>query len=335
MRISVIIPTFNRAYIVGDALRSAVEQTYRNFEVIVVDDGSNDGTKALVRDLGGDKVKLIVHERNRGYSAACNTGIIASEGEFIAFLNSDDLWASDYLERQANFLSRNPQLGGSFTDLRITGESLGWNCRPSDSDTASISSLVRLMRSFPVRLAPASDGSEHIIEGRNMYLSLLREVPIKPSALVVRRAPVVASGGFDEAWPSGTDWALFIKLSKIIEIGYIDAPLVVMRRTGDATHVKYREEDQTFLLKVLSEEKRQLGKDPQALIVVNVSIAARYNELARLALIAGRKRQAAKSYYYGFAETGNIAMIGKAAAAFLPEGARNALRSAIRQRSAS
>ncbi len=82
---------------------------------------------------------------------------------------------------------------------------------------------------------------------------------------------------------------------------------------------------------MLSEEKRQLTRDPQALIEVNASIAARYNELARLALNAGRKRLAAKSYYYGFAETGNIAMIGKAVAAFLPEGARNALRSAIRK----
>ena len=331
MLVSVLIPTFNRRYILGDAIRSVLRQSYQDFEIIVVDDGSTDGTDSLIQELGCDRLKYIAHERNRGCSAAYNSCIDASTGYFIAFLDSDDLWEPEYLERQTAFLLGNPRIAGSFTDTKITGESLSSAQGRDEGDPLSISSLMRLMRHFPLKLSSENDGSESAIDRRAMYLCLLREVPIKPSALVVRKGPVVAAGGFDEAWPSGTDWALFIKLSKVIEFGYIDAPLVVQRRTIDATHIIHREKDQTFILNVLEGEKRELAGDREALKQVNASIAERYNELGHLVMKKGHKRQAANTYYSGFCKTADLALLVKAAIALFPEGARRAIRGAVRR----
>ncbi|MGE5294770.1 MAG: glycosyltransferase family 2 protein [Solirubrobacterales bacterium] len=99
---SVIIPTFNRAKVVTRAIDSVLEQTYRRREVIVVDDGSTDNTAEVLRSYG-DRI-VCIHQKNAGPSAARNRGIRESKGEFIAFLDSDDLWLATKLERQSALL---------------------------------------------------------------------------------------------------------------------------------------------------------------------------------------------------------------------------------------
>ena len=105
--VSVIIPTYNRATLVVEAVASALAQTYRDFEVLVVDDGSTDGTlKALAPFLG--EVKLLRLSRRRGVSAARNLGIRAARSRWLAFLDSDDLWLPEKLARQMAFLAQRP-----------------------------------------------------------------------------------------------------------------------------------------------------------------------------------------------------------------------------------
>ena len=93
--VSVIIPTYNRAHLVGRAIKSVLNQTYRDFEIIVVDDGSTDNTKDIIKEFQkkDKRIKYIPYEKNKGGSAARNTGIKAAKGEYIAFLDSDDEWA--------------------------------------------------------------------------------------------------------------------------------------------------------------------------------------------------------------------------------------------------
>jgi len=100
--VSVIIPTCNRARIVGRAIRSVLNQTYQNFEIFVVDDASNDNTEAVVRNFNDERIKYIRHDKNRGGSAARNTGIKASKGQYIALLDDDDEWLPEKLEKQIN-----------------------------------------------------------------------------------------------------------------------------------------------------------------------------------------------------------------------------------------
>ncbi|GBE36037.1 UDP-Glc:alpha-D-GlcNAc-diphosphoundecaprenol beta-1,3-glucosyltransferase WfgD [bacterium BMS3Bbin07] len=98
--VSVIVPTYNRAHLLGRALQSILKQTYRDFEVIVVDDGSTDNTAEIVRNFSAMDIRYIRHENNKGEAAARNTGVLAAKGEFIAFLDSDDEWLPEKLEKQ-------------------------------------------------------------------------------------------------------------------------------------------------------------------------------------------------------------------------------------------
>jgi glycosyltransferase involved in cell wall biosynthesis len=108
-RVSVIIPTYNRAEKVVRAVSSVLNQTFSDFEVIVIDDGSVDGTEKAVSRLKGP-IKYIAHPANLGVSEARNTGIKHSNAAFVAFLDSDDHWLPEKLNVQMNFFETNPQM---------------------------------------------------------------------------------------------------------------------------------------------------------------------------------------------------------------------------------
>ena len=101
---SVVIPVYNRRALVGRAIRSVLAQQGADFEVIVVDDASDDGTPEQVREEFGSAVKIVILAENSGVSAARNRGIAAAEGEWIALLDSDDEWLPNKLARQAESL---------------------------------------------------------------------------------------------------------------------------------------------------------------------------------------------------------------------------------------
>src|SRR6266550_1311124 len=109
MRVSVIMRTYNRGYVIREAIASALRQTYPDFEIIVVDDGSTDGTAEVVRRIGDDKIRYIGHNTNRGVSAAGNTGIKAATGDVVANLDTDDLWQPEMLSSLVGLLSRHPE----------------------------------------------------------------------------------------------------------------------------------------------------------------------------------------------------------------------------------
>jgi len=109
--ISVIIPTYNRAAIITEAIRTVLEQTYQNFEIIIIDDGSIDNTCQVIKDLNDCRIKYIYQENTGKPSVARNAGIKIAQGEYIAFLDSDDLWHSKKLEQQAAILNNQPNVG--------------------------------------------------------------------------------------------------------------------------------------------------------------------------------------------------------------------------------
>lgn len=113
--VSVIIPTYNRANLIGRAIQSALNQTYRNIEIIVVDDASNDNTEEIVTKFHNINVVYIRHNCNKGGGAARNTGIKASNGQFIAFLDDDDEWLNDKLEKQVKtIMTLSSEWGGIY-----------------------------------------------------------------------------------------------------------------------------------------------------------------------------------------------------------------------------
>src|SRR5690242_13247080 len=117
MLVSVIIPTYNGTAFLRETIDSALAQTYPAVEVIVVDDGSTDDTAAVIAEYG-DRIKGIA-QANSGTSAARNTGIRASSGDYIAFLDHDDLWAPIKLARQMRVLRDHPELGMVYAGIRF------------------------------------------------------------------------------------------------------------------------------------------------------------------------------------------------------------------------
>lgn len=110
-KVSVIMPAFNCEKHIAQTIESVLSQTYRDFELIVVDDGSTDNTKEVVKDYLRDKRIKYIYQNNRGISAARNKGFAKSYGEYIAFLDSDDLWYSNKLEEQVRLLDMNQDIG--------------------------------------------------------------------------------------------------------------------------------------------------------------------------------------------------------------------------------
>lgn len=291
MKISVIIPTYNRGYIIGEAIASVLSQSYADFEVLVVDDGSTDETQEVVQTLTEGRVRYLRCERNDGCSAAYNVGISAATGQLIAFLDSDDIWKTDYLDRQVSFLTRHTEVDVVFSDTEIREE------------RTTIPSLIGLMTAFSSLLDAHPQAEEFVFTARQMYVCLLEEVPIKPSACVIRRKVLEKAGGFDTAWPSGTDWDLFLRLSRFASFGYINQQLVVQRRTGDATHQKFLTQDKRFLLQVFAKEKDGLRNDKEALAAVNRGMARHFNSLGWAYLEREEGKKALRVYFEGLVET--------------------------------
>lgn len=197
--VSVIIPTYNRADLVQEAVASVLAQSFRDFEVLVVDDGSTDGTEAALAPYAS-RLRLLRRESRGGVSAARNTGIKAARGEWLAFLDSDDLWLPDKLSRQLAYLARHPEL-----NLCQTEET--W---------------VR----GGVRVNPPL--SHRKVGGRIFFPSLERCL-VSPSAVILHRRLFEEHGGFDEDLPAAEDYDLWLRLAWRYEVGLLPEPLIIKR----------------------------------------------------------------------------------------------------------
>jgi glycosyltransferase involved in cell wall biosynthesis len=318
MTVSVIIRTFNRAYCIADAIHSALQQTYKNLQIIVVDDGSTDSTCEVLRSYRDSRLRVVRHESNRGVGAACNTGIAAATGEFVAWLDSDDVWYPDKLQRQLEFLRHYREIDAVFSDTCI---------HEPDKD---IPSLIDHIKAFQKCLQGKTRGTEVVISQREMYLCLLQEVPIKPTALMLRRSVVQKVGLFDESARSGEDWEFLLRLARFASFGYIDQPLARMNRTPDSTFDRFRLDDKIFLVRVFKRERERLRQDAEAFNAVQRGLFAHFKRLGFCYLEAGKPSRAAATYLEGFKVTRDSRMILQAGAAFIPVSFRKALMHRIR-----
>ena len=146
--VSVIIPVFNRAAMLGRTLATVAEQTFRDFEVVIVDDASSDDPAPAIEAAraGGLDINYIKFLKNRGVSAARNAGIEAATGDFIAFLDSDDLWMPEKLQRQVDFALTLPDREAVFclTRTRVRDETGGETIRPAADPVGEMCDAERL-----------------------------------------------------------------------------------------------------------------------------------------------------------------------------------------------
>ena len=320
MDVSVIIPTFNRGYIITDAIASVAAQSYRDYELLVVDDGSTDDTADVVQRLHCSELSYIRHETNRGCSAAYNSGLSAASGSLVAFLDSDDLWHPRYLDELVGLLDRHPEVDAVFCDAEI------------ENGGARIASLTRFLTPCFADLLNDPIGAGGYLLSRNeFYRYMLQRFPIKPSACVFRKSLYTDLGGFDDNWPSGTDYDLFVRYARSARFAYLDRLLVVGRIQQDSTHVNAWEQDCRFNISFLTREKSLLSGDHQALAAVNRGLSAKYRQLGGYCIGAGRRTAASTTFVRGFTETRDPDLALRAVGALLPGPVIRGLRRLTRR----
>jgi glycosyltransferase involved in cell wall biosynthesis len=204
--VSTIIPTYNRIEDVTLAVRSARAQSHAAQEIVVIDDGSTDGTAERLRSEHGEAIRIFRTER-LGVSGARNHGMAAARGEYIAFLDSDDDWTADKLEKQVAYLEARPDYGMVLTDVV-----------QMDRDRREYDVLKR-------RRAIPEDG--------DVLRHVLRQPTLAPSSALLRRRVYEEVGGFDSALPTAEDIDFHLRVALRFKIGVIAEPLTRAMRGHD------------------------------------------------------------------------------------------------------
>jgi glycosyltransferase involved in cell wall biosynthesis len=208
--VSVVIPTYDRRHLVTEAVWSAVSQDVEGLEIIVVDDGSSDGTADHLGALG-IPLTLLRLPHSGVIARVRNAGIRQASGPLIAFLDSDDLWLPGKLRRQLDYLAAHPEVGVVYTDqYRQRGDRILPRTRFDD---------------FPPR-------------ARVVWRDTLRGLCVQTSSVVVRREIFDAAGLFDEDLLLYEDADLWSRMSEVCQFGAVTEPLVLYRCDVDPAHLQ-------------------------------------------------------------------------------------------------
>ena len=218
-KVSVIIPTYNRGWILKEAIDSVLAQDFTDFELVVVDDGSTDDTKKILDDYKSDLI--VIRQSNKGVSAARNRGIGAASGGLIAFLDSDDLWLPRKLATQVAFFDANP--------------------------AAVINQTEEIWIRNGVRVNPKIRHHKFagMIFERSLALCL-----VSPSAVMMKRSLFDEVGLFDEDLPACEDYDLWLRISWRYPVYLIETPLII-KRGGHADQLSKAHSLDKFRIKAL------------------------------------------------------------------------------------
>ncbi len=200
-KVSVVIPTFNRAHYVVETINSVLAQTLKDLEVIVVDDGSTDNTREAVEKFG-DPVKY-VYQNNGGVASASNAGFRSSTGEYVGLLGDDDLWLSNKLEVQVKELDRNPQLG--------------FVC--SQADVFNDDGILYTLKRY---------------DNKDTYEDLFNNNFVPTLTVLMRRSCVEQIGFLDETIASAEDYDYWLRLARRWPFKFIDQTLAKWRMTPNS-----------------------------------------------------------------------------------------------------
>jgi glycosyltransferase involved in cell wall biosynthesis len=199
-KVSVIVPAYNAMTYLPETLKSVLQQTFTDFEVLIIDDGSTDNIVQWTGELVDSRVKLIV-QQNQGASVARNTGIAQAQGEYIAFLDADDLWEPTKLEKQVHCLEENPEIGLVHTNMLL----IDWQGKSSG----------RVMKSNA--------------EG-DALKQLLKQNTIATSSVIVRNDCLKTVGEFDRNLRYSQDWDMWVRIAARYPLAVIKEPLVSYRQ---------------------------------------------------------------------------------------------------------
>jgi glycosyltransferase involved in cell wall biosynthesis len=208
--VSVILPTYDRAHLLPRAILSILNQTYEDFELIIVDDASTDETGQVISAFQDARVRYLRHEHNQGLAAARNTGIQAAQGQLIAFQDSDDEWLPEKLALQLNTLAQSPEdIGVVYTQHRLIRQDGKIGLFPSR--------FHKVLQYLPFEIYR---------QNGDILLALSRGNLITSQSVLLKRECIEKTGLFDERLYRLQDWDLWLRLAQYYRFSYIPQPLV-------------------------------------------------------------------------------------------------------------
>lgn len=213
VRVSVVTPTYNRSGTLARTIDSVLGQSFEDFEYIVVDDASTDATRSVVEQYDDDRIRYLRHETNRRQAAARNTGIKAAEGEYVAFVDSDDEWRPRKLELQVDRLDDCGE------------EWVGVYCDSTTLRTSRLKDAVTRLFPYEIR----KEGSEELMAD---ILAMQGNISAG-SSLLVRTSRAREIDGFDESLPRHEDVDFALRLLQQGNLAYVDEELVVVHESPD------------------------------------------------------------------------------------------------------
>ena len=202
---SVVLPTYNRARIVMDAVNSVLSQSYTDFEFIIVDDRSTDDTQAVLAQIDDPRVRVVTNSRSKGVAGARNTGIFLARGPWVCQIDSDDLWSPDMLERLAKAIVNAPP------DTGVVYGSLAY----FDTGTERVTSIRKAEKSG------------------NVHRQFLENHFIHQCSAAIRTSLLRDIGGYDEAFRSKSDSDLLLRITERCTALPIPEAVYVYRTGGD------------------------------------------------------------------------------------------------------
>jgi glycosyltransferase involved in cell wall biosynthesis len=220
MKASVLIPVYNKAPFVKEAVESVLKGTYQDFDIICIDDKSTDNGLGVLRSITDPRVRIIGLPKNLGPAGAANAGLDACTGEYIVRLDADDIALPDRLEKQIAFMDAHPDIGASGGRLDLFGS-------------------TRELWSFP--LDPDDCAAQQLFG-----------VPLSQGASIIRRSVLEAHHlRYDPAWPRiGEDWLFWTRMGRVTRFANIPEPVVRYRRgEQNISHGRDRHADFTVLLR--------------------------------------------------------------------------------------
>jgi len=270
--ISVVIPTYNSENFITKTLETVYSQTYNNYEVIVADDGSTDNTVGVVKSLFLKypvRNKALLINKHEGPGAARNKGIKGASGDWISFLDSDDLWNHDKLERVVGYILKN--------------EGIDLVCHSLVAIDGSKETLMNPSKSFNNKIDP--------------FLSMYREHYLYTSALTVKKDILYQAGLFDNRLPSAQDYDLWLRLGLInkIKMGFIEESLSkhIVREGNISSNVERRLQCMLEISQKYYVELKKVSKVP---IIEKTRFEGRIYSSVGLMFL--RKKNITKGIYY-------------------------------------
>jgi glycosyltransferase involved in cell wall biosynthesis len=229
--ISIIIPAYNAERYIAETIQSVINQTYKNWELIIVDDGATDGTSKIITSfLHNSRIKYY-YQKNSGVAKARNFGILKSSGEYIAVLDADDVWENTNLKKKISLLEKHPNTGWVFSDM-LEGDAEMKN----------------------IQASPRGRGDQ-ILE--NILLWEGEVVPGPCSNVVFRRKCITNGIRFDENLSTAADQDFCIQLARAFKGEHIPEPLWVYRVLGNSMsrNIRVMEKEHTYVFNKVAKQK--------------------------------------------------------------------------------